>query len=415
MIKHNIIYTASSNWRFDIKSAEGSYITLSDGQTVIDFTSGYNIANLGWNNKELLEAADVQLKKNTAVTMWSTDQAQWEYAEAFMQVLPKSLRAVGRAIGGMESIEEAVKTARAYTGKKNIIGFQEMYHGQSLTAIALTYPEAYMLPKAVQPSKDGFIRMEYPKKGIADEGAHYQLFLEKLENLLKAGDVAGVLTEPGMITGWGSTDILPDMFSKDIRMLTEKYKTLLIFDEVGTGFSRTGTLFGMNRIDVIPDIAVFAKGMSNGVLPIGAMVTTTEIADATWNKTQLQSSFGWNPVSCAVAHKVLEIHTRDMVWEKAKIRGAGLLDSLKKSLSGVQQISTIDGIGMEIGIQFTATPKMGETLYAIRDLAMKNGAHIICNGATTIQIMPPLTTDEKILDEGAEILVAAIKEECGKL
>jgi len=118
MLKNNIIYNDYSDWKFDISKARGDFIWDKSGKKLIDFTSGWNVTNLGWNNQEVNSAMASQAKKNTYAPMWTADSIQNEYAKALVKSLPETLVAVGRATGGTEANEMAIKTARAYTGKK---------------------------------------------------------------------------------------------------------------------------------------------------------------------------------------------------------------------------------------------------------------------------------------------------------
>lgn len=140
-----------------------------------------------------------------------------------------------------------------------------------------------------------------------------------------------------------------ERISKEIRKLTSKYGVLLIVDEVGTGFSRTGELFGINHENVVPDIMVFAKGMGNGAV-IAATVTTREIGEKSYTKSNPQSTFAWTPPNVAAAMKTLEIHKRDKMWKKAKKDGEYLLKTLRSELMNSDIIDDINGMGMEIGV-----------------------------------------------------------------
>lgn len=405
MIKKHIIYNDYSDWRFDVAKAKGDFIWNKNGKKLIDFTSGWNVTNLGWNHPEITQAIIAQAKKNTYASMWTADDIQNKYARELAKSLPKSLDAVGRATGGTEANEEAIKTARAYTGRKKIIGFKDTYHGQSFGTLAIGFLPEYV--ESISPLVGEYIHMEYPKtfgdnrkpEEILDE------FGNKLEKRLAKGNVAAIVAEAGIITGWGSTYVAPNGFLTKVRKLTKKYGALLILDEVGTGFSRCGKLYGMQIENVVPDIATFAKGLSNGAAAIGAMVTTKNIAEKTYKKSNLVSTFGWTPISCAAALKTLQIHKRDKVSLKAKKDGEYLIDSLKKELAQSKNIEDIRGIGMEIGV---STTKKG-IVNKIVEKAQNKGLHIVSDNENNIQLMPPLTIDRKNLNKGIDILTSVFK------
>jgi 4-aminobutyrate aminotransferase-like enzyme len=145
MIKHRMIYSPYLEWSFDFARAEGDFIWTTDGTKLIDFTSGWNTTNLGWNHPEVAAAMIAQIGKNTYTPMWSADEAQREYARVLTDALPPGLTAIGRGTGGTEANEMAIKTARAFTGRTKIIGFQETYHGQSTCTMAIGMPGAFVL------------------------------------------------------------------------------------------------------------------------------------------------------------------------------------------------------------------------------------------------------------------------------
>ena len=220
--------------------------------------------------------------------------------------------------------------------------------------------------------------------------------------MLAKEDVAAVVTEPGIITGAGSTLVAYPGFLTKMREITERYGTLLIVDEVGSGFSRTGTLFGIEYEGVIPDMIALAKGISNGAAAIGTVVGKSEIFESAFTDAILISTFGWTPIGCAAALKTLQIHKRDKVWETAKEKGEYITDKLS-ALIGDKLIS-VHGRGMEIG----ATFKDAETCQNVQKRAFADGLHVIVGSGANMQIMPPITIPQDTLDKGLEILVSHI-------
>jgi 4-aminobutyrate aminotransferase-like enzyme len=233
MIKNKITYSNFSDWKFSVVKASGSLLWTKEGQRLIDFTSGWNVTNLGWNNEEIIKAANEQSNTNSYIPMWSSCDIQEKYAEALTSSLPTQLNAVIRATGGTEANEIAIKLARAYTKRKKIIGFKDTYHGQSLTVMSIGFRPEYT--KAIDPMVPKFIQLEYPyaqNKDLDEQKDALDEFAKTLEQLLSKHDVAGMILEPGMITGWGSCGIAPIGFLEKIRELTSKYGTLMILDEV---------------------------------------------------------------------------------------------------------------------------------------------------------------------------------------
>jgi 4-aminobutyrate aminotransferase len=406
MVKNHIIYNMYLDWSFDMERAEGSHLWTKNGQKLIDFTSGWNTTNLGWNHPEVAEAMVLQVKKNTYAPMWTADAAQNEYAALLTGALPAPLTAVGRATGGTEANEMAIKTARAFTGRNTIVGFRETYHGQSVSTLAIGFPG---------PPAQDFVQLTYPQTYRTDKSPErvLQEFAGELERVLSTREVAAVFTEAGIITGWGSTYVAPSGYLSLVRRLTEQYGTLMILDEVGTGFSRCGSLFGLELDGITPDIVTFAKAISNGAAPIGAMVTREDIAEATLAKSILLSTFGWTPVACAAACRTLQIHQRDKIWEKAKRDGEYIVRRLKQELTDHPKVGDIRSLGMEIGLDIVKNKgtkeKDAEGVELIVQQAFKRDLHLVCDHQSNIQLMPPLTIERATLDEGLARLIESIK------
>ena len=160
MLHNHIIYTSFSDWRFNLAKAKDSYLWDDKGKQYIDFTSGWNVTNLGWNNEEVVEAGIEQMKKNTYVPMWALGESQERYANNLTKALGHGLEYIGRANGGVEAIEMAIKTVRVFTGKKKIVSFYEQFHGSTTNALSLSYREEWMT-KLTDPRTD-IVHLEYP-------------------------------------------------------------------------------------------------------------------------------------------------------------------------------------------------------------------------------------------------------------
>lgn len=410
MIKNNIVYNNFSDFQFKISKAKDSFIWDDNGKKLIDFTSGWNVVNLGWNNEEVNDAIVAQAKKNIYTSMWLEDPIQAEYAKKLTDSLPKSLNTVTREVSGVTANIMALKTARAYTGKRKILSFRDTFHGSLYQTLQLGYSPEYPISKAIFLDFKDHIHLQYPRINLEDKNEKKILsdFLIKVEKIFKTdSDIAAFITESGVITGWGSTFIAPHRFLTEIKKLTKKYGVLLILDEVGTGFSRTGKLYGMDHENVTPDIVTFAKGIANGAA-IAATVTTFEIAEKTFNKSNPQSTFGWTPLNVAAALKTLEIHRRGRLWEKAEVDGKYIINILRNELKNVSYVEDINGIGMEVGIRLTLNLK-GFNMVKFIEKARQSGLHLANADSFSFQIMPPLTIERKVLEEGLEIFINEVK------
>lgn len=410
MIKNKIIYNIFSEYQFRISEARDSFIWDENEKKLIDFTSGWNVVNLGWNNIEVNDAIAKQAKKNIYSSMWLADPIQEEYAEKLTSSLPKSLNTITREVSGVTANIMAIKTARAYTGKRKILSFRDTFHGSLYQTLQLGYSPEYPISKAIFLDFKDHIQLKYPKINYQDKNEKQILtdFLFEFEKILKTdNEIGAFITESGVITGWGSTYIAPRGYLTEIRKLTKKYGVLLILDEIGTGFSRTGKLYGMNHESVVPDIITFAKGIGNGA-NIATTVTTQEIAEKTFFKSNPQSTFGWSPLNVAGALKTLEIHLRDKVWEKAEKDGNYIMKTLRGELKDVSYVEDINGIGMEIGVRLQNGLKNFNMVHFIEKSRSK-GLHLANADSFSFQIMPPLTIERNVLDKGLEIFIKEIK------
>jgi putrescine aminotransferase len=397
MIENSIVYRdfKGKYEYFPISRAEGSLIWDRDGKRFIDFTSGWNVTNLGWNHPEIKEAIVEQTNKNIQGLLWGSDPIQEEYAKVLTSALPKELNACVKENGGTESVEVSLKVARAYTNRNKIIGFKNSYHGQLFASLALGYLNDSNTKLA--PLVPDIETIEFPDNNLGDK--FFDKFLIDLEMLLSRENVAAVITEPGIITGWGSTKVAHNGFLEKVRELTKKYGTLLIVDEVGTGFSRTGKLFGIEHEQVTPDMIVLAKAISNGVSAIGTVVGNEKLFGPIFSEAILISTFGWTPIACASALKTLKIHQRDKTWEMAEQKGAFIIKKLKEQIG--DKVVEVKGLGMEIGLTF----KNSEICKIVQRSSFEQGLHVIVGSENNIQIMPPLTISQDLLDEGLDILI----------
>lgn len=398
MIENSIVYRhfKGKYEYFPMSRAEGAEIWDRDGKRFIDFTSGWNVTNLGWNHPEVNQAVAEQAKRNTTALLWGSDPIQEEYAKALTSALPKGLDACAKETGGTESIEVSIKVARTYTNRKKVIGFSGLYHGQLFAALALAYSGDDL--GALEPLVPEITPIPFPHEDIGEEG--FENFLNEFEKLLSSEDVAAVVTEPGIVTGSGSTLIAYPGFLTKVRELTEKYGTLLIVDEVGTGFSRTGKLFGIEHDGVTPDMVVFAKGISNGAGAIGTVVGKSSIFEPAFTDAVLISTFGWTPVGCAAALKTLQVHQRDKTWEMAEQKGAYIMEKINDCIGG--KVTGVRGKGMEIGVRC----KDAETAQEIQKAAFADGLHIVVGSKHNLQLMPPITISQELLKEGLDILTS---------
>ena len=404
MIQDHIVYSEYSNFAFKLGKAEGLYLWDDKGHQLLDFSSGWNVANLGWNHPEVVEAFVSQAHKNSYAPMWSADPIQEAYAAALLEAYPGVDTAI-RVTGGTEANEVAVKLARAATGRTKVIGFRDTYHGQLFAAMALGYRPEYVT--AIDPLVPDFIQLSYPARhdDPTKDAETLATYKASLEAALSKRNVAAIFIEAGIVTGWGACRMAVDGFVEATRELTSNYGTLLVVDEVGTGFSRVGSLFGIDQFKVEPDIATLAKGICNGVGGLGAVLSRAELIEPTIENANYTSTFGWMPTSCAAALATLQIHRRDKVWENAAKRGEQLLNELHNKLpEGV----AVRGKGLEACIDFTSYDNADALAKQVVVKSYEAGLHLAPSGGGIIQLMPPCIIGEKELSQGVAIVGEAV-------
>lgn len=396
MLNKHILYTNFSGHRFEVSKAEGALIYDTDGKEYIDFTCGWNMANLGWNHPEIVQAIKEQVEKGTGISFWHSLDIHNRYAKALTDSLPKELNTCIRATSGTEAVEVAIKVARSFTGKKTIIGFTETYHGQLFASMALGTPASQL--ESIDPMVPHIEQVTYPK---TEE--ELVVFLNELETRIAKGDVAAVVSEPGIVTGWGTVLMAAEGYLKRTHEILKKHGVLLIVDEVGTGFSRTGTLFAIEREGVVPDILILAKAIANGSGTMAATVIQERLSEPAATTANLTSTFSWNPLAAAAALKALEIHKRDKTWEAATARGKVLVGALEKHKErgvGSGPVLAIRGRGLEIGVQL----KDNITCTAIIKEAQEKGLLMIGDGEDTLQLMPSLTITDAQFDKALGVI-----------
>lgn len=376
--------------------AEGIRVFDERGEEYLDFTACYGALGLGHNPTEVLEAVQKAASLPTVASFFlGTNPLAGALAENLHRILPGHPDVSSFGSGGAEAVEIALKTARASTGKKGLIYADGAYHGLSLGSLSVsggTYKK-YFEPLL-------------PDCEIVPFGE-----LQALETKLREGDVAGFIVEP--IQAEAGCRVPPKGYLSGVQELCNRYDTLLILDEIQTGFGRTGRMFAAEHDGVKPDIIVVSKALSAGVMPISASVTSTEI----WNKayaaedrwSSLISTYRGNPKACAAAIKTIEILTRDGLVEHARKMGEYALQRLQDLKTHHKNLKEVRGLGLLLAIEF---PNENISSYTLS--RMLNKHHIILGTCDhrpdVIHFNPPLNVQREEIDQAVE----ALDETCSK-
>ncbi|MBI1805101.1 MAG: aspartate aminotransferase family protein [Ignavibacteriae bacterium] len=395
---------------FVVEKAYGATIVDIDGREYIDFSSGWNTANIGWGRPEIKQAILRQLEKTAFRPVWCVSEPEIKLAEKLVALTPNPLEVCFKATGGTESNEIALMLARSYTTKSKIISFETEYHGGTYGSLSLSRTK--IVTKKLGPMLPDIVQVSLPPcffdpcMSISD--CRDRCFTE-IGELLSAGDVAAViieavLTNPGVFKP-GLT------FFSELRRRCDEAKALLIIDEVGTGFGRTGKMFAIEHFNIVPDIMTIAKGLSGGYVPIGATITTKEIARS--GKGVLDTpTFGWTPLACAAALASIEIIEKEQLCNRADEMGKYIRDQLSKLLRNVPFVGNIRGVGMELAIDVVKAN--GERWYEgaarVVSESEKKGLIIEMTGSVcAVMLMPPLIITKEQIDIGISRLVESFK------
>lgn len=413
---------AGNTYPLAIERGEGAMMVDVDGNVFVDFIGGVGVLNIGYSHPEVIEAVKAQAD-DYFHTMLSiiTHDGYIELAEKLSEIMPcrGQTKKTFFANSGAEADENAIKVAKAHTGRSNIICLSGAFHGRTNLMMELTANKAYA--KGMGPFPAGIYRAEFPylyrgPKGYTeDELIAY--YVEKLELLLKEGtpanEVAAIIVEP--LQGEGGFIPAPLKWIKEVRRICDENGILLIADEVQCGNCRTGKYFASSHweeVGVQPDIITTAKSMGAG-LPISAITASTEIMDNAIVGT-LGGTYCGNPLACASALKVMEIMKRDDYAGKANhiadIVNARYADFMKK----YDIIGDYRGLGAMIGIEFvkdrTTKEPYGEFVSKLVQKCLQNGLMIESCGlyGNTVRFLAPLVITDEQLNAGLDIMEAQI-------
>lgn len=407
-----------------IKRAEGAIIEDLDGNKFLDFVGGVGVLNLGYSSKEIIEEvkkqADLFFHSMFNITTHESYVRLSEEISKLAKIKGKSKKAYF-ANSGAEAIENAIKCAKAYTKRNNVIVFSGAFHGRTYYTMSMTSKKAYAKDMGVLAS--GVFRAEYPylyrKKDEINEIEYINCCIDSIykifEECAEPSTIAAIVLEP--LQGEGGFIPAPIEFVKKIREICDEYKILLIADEVQSGWCRCGEIFATYywaNEGIYPDILATAKSIAAGI-PLSAIVARKEIMDNI-PMGVIGGTYCGNPLACAAALKVIEIIKRDKLDLRSKMIGDIVMNRYKKMKEKYPIIGDIRGLGAMIGIEFvtnrkTKKPAQEFTKKLIEKCVM-NGLIIEGCGTynNTIRFLAPLVINDNQLEYGLDIFENAIKE-----
>jgi len=371
----------------EIEKAEGVYMYGPNGEKYIDLISGIGVSNVGHRHPKVLASIQEQLDKYLHLMVYGefVQTAQAQLAKALVDTLPKPLDNVYLVNSGTEATEGALKLAKRYTGRREIISCVNSYHGSSQGALSVGGNET--LKRAYRPLLPGISHIHYGRNSD----------LKKINT-----ETAAVIIET--IQGEAGIRVADADYFQALRKKCDETGTLLILDEIQAGFGRTGKFWAFEHFGIVPDILLCAKGMGGG-MPIGAFISSNEIMAAFKNNPILghMTTFGGHPVSAAASLATVKVLQEENLIDQVEGKA-----ELVKSLLVHQKIKSIRNKGLMMAVQFESFQVLKPVIDKAIELGVVTDWFLFCDDA--MRIAPPLTISEEQIREACGIILQAIEE-----
>jgi acetylornithine/LysW-gamma-L-lysine aminotransferase len=355
-----------------------------DGQ-YIDCTSSYGVSFLGHCHPAIIEAITRQAERLIACHGSFYNDIRSELVRKIVEASPKGLDKVFLSNSGAEAVESALKFARKWTGKPDVIAMMGSFHGKTMGALSATWDKKYREP--FQPLLLGFRHVPYGNS-------------EKLREVVTE-KTAAVIVEP--IQGEGGVRLPPAHYLTELREICDDRNVLLIFDEVQTGFGRTGRLFASEHWGVVPDIVCLGKAVAGG-LPMGITIAKSEVV-STLKVGEHSSTFGGGPLVCAACKASFDLMTRERLWERAAIQGERFRQGLERLQSNSSIIRDVRGLGLMLGVEFKF-----DVLNIITE-CMNDGVLVLDAGRNVVRFLPAVVITSDEIDRTVNVFGTVVERE----
>jgi len=373
--------------------AEGCYIWDASGRKFLDCVGGYGAFSLGHRHPKVVEAVKKQLEKEALKSHFFMSTELADACELMAQVLPGEIEYSFLCNSGTEAVEGALKCARVHTGRPEFIGAINGFHGKSFGSLSVSGRDVY---------KEGFrpLLPETQHVPFGDADALADAISER---------TAAVILE--VIQGEGGVNIAPEDYFPRVREICDANGSLLILDEVRTGFGRTGKMFASELYGVQPDIVTMAKALGGGVMPVGAFSSNADVWHSMFGKNPYlhSTTFGGNPLACAAVIAAIKTTIEEGLVERSRILGEKLLTGLRAVRKRYPWlIKEVRGKGLLAGLEFTEDDVAALVITGCgrRDLL----AAYSLNNPKVVRVEPPLVIDESELDRAVGIIDEAVAE-----
>jgi len=400
----------------EAERAEGCYIYACDGRKYLDFTCGIGVTNTGHCHPKVVEAIRAQaglfLHAQANIVV---HQPMLQLISELRTVVPPAIDSFFFSNSGAEALEGAVKLARSATGKPNIIVFQGSFHGRTGLTMALTTSKT-IYRAGFQPLPAGVFVAPYPyayRLGLS-EAQTSEYCLNALQELLLSqtspAETAAILIEP--VLGEGGYVAPPATFIKGVRQLCDRNGILLIFDEVQSGFGRTGKWFAQEHFDVVPDIMTVAKGIASG-LPLSGVFSRLDLMKK-WPTGSHGGTYGGNAIACAAGVATIQAMREEDMPANAARRGLQLMTGLRKLQEQYPVIGDVRGLGLMVGTEFTVNGKPADKtlIKGVVHACEEAGLLLLTCGTydNVIRWIPPLVVNEAQINAALGIFSEALEK-----
>jgi taurine--2-oxoglutarate transaminase len=403
-----------------VARAKGVYFWDADGKRYLDFNSQLMCVNIGHGDARVINAIKEQAERLAYANPFLTSEPRARLGQMLAEIAPGDINKFFFTLGGAEANENAIKLARAYTGRHKIIARYRSYHGATHGAVTLTGdPRRW----AAEPGLPGIVRVFDPYRYrctfCKNEDACTMECLNHIEEVITyegAQNIAAVFIET--VTGTNGLIVPPEGYLAGLRALCDKYKILLVCDEVMSGFGRTGEWFAVDHWEVVPDIITMAKGLTSAYTPLGAVGMRDEIAAAFENKVFYGGlTYNSHPLCLAAAVAAINVIKEDNLIENARHMGAVMADLLADLKAEHRSVGDVRSIGLFGMVELVRSRKTREPLAPYNGTSpemQKLGAYFREHGLYTFVrwnnffTNPPLIVTEGQLREGFEIINEAL-------
>jgi 4-aminobutyrate aminotransferase/(S)-3-amino-2-methylpropionate transaminase len=400
-----------------ISEGRGASITDVDGNTFIDFTGGVGCLNVGHSHPRVVEAAQEQLTRFSHTDFTIVPYELYvTLAERLIEVSP--FRSPAKAAffnAGTEAVENAIKFARAFTGRPAVIGFEGGFHGRTLLSLSLT-SKTHPYKAGLGPFAPEVYRVPFPN---AYRGPSAEEALASLERALitqiAAETVAAIVIEP--VQGEGGFIVAPKQFLEGVRGLCDQHGIVLVVDEVQTGFGRTGKFFATEHYGIEPDLITVAKSIAAG-LPLSGVIGKAEIMDAP-DDSAIGGTYVGNPVAQAAALAVLDVFEEEGVCDRAAQLGETIRARMESWQERWPRIGDVRGLGAMLAIELVVDPSTKEpaadVATAVVEAAAERGLLLLKAGiySNCIRVLAPLVLSDAELDEALAVWEDALETTLG--